>query len=381
MKNPRTSQLPLQCRALCCLGIALFILLLSDQPSSAESDEYIRGYAEAVLEKQLQLTPDSLTVENGVITVVLKEMREPVKQRVQSELSQIRGVRQVEIVESASVGSDTVSYSETGPPGILQGQEISHTGISFFGKKRLFEPLIADPRWPHFSISYQFYIDDDELKNVGATSFGETLPFYADIAPFGGEWQVGLQAAVFALFDLDAASHDLINADYWVGIPLSYRGNAFSAIFRLFHQSSHLGDEFLLRSRVDRVNLSYEALDFKASYDLTEPFRVYAGSGYIMRREPDDLKRWSLQYGVEFRSPRAYVNDTMKPVAGADFKNRQESDWNMDISLRTGIEIESEKMFWNRLYFLIEYFYGFSPHGQFYDRRIEYLSLGTHFYF
>lgn len=363
------------------LLIPLFIVLLSFQPSFASSDDYIRGYAEAVLVKQFNKAPESLTVDDGVITVLLKGIQRPMKERIQNELYQIDGVKLVVITASPASASDTLSYSETDPSRMKDTNEKDQAGISFFGKKRLFEPLIADPRWPHFSIAYQFYIDDDELKNVGSTTFGETLPFYSDIAPFGGEWQIGLQASVFALFDLDAASHDLINADYWVGIPLSYSRDVFSAIFRLFHQSSHLGDEFLLRSRIERVNLSYEALDFKASYNLNESFRGYAGSGFIIRREPDDLKRWSLQYGFEFRGPRAYFDNTLKPVAGADFQNREESDWNVDISLRSGIEIESEKMFWNRLHLMLEYFYGFSPNGQFYDRRIEYLSLGTHFYF
>ena len=37
-----------------------------------------------------------------------------------------------------------------------------------------------------------------------------------------GWWEVGVQAGVFAFFDLDAESTDLVNADYLVGVPLSY---------------------------------------------------------------------------------------------------------------------------------------------------------------
>ena len=63
----------------------------------------------------------------------------------------------------------------------------------------------------------------------------------------------------------------------------------FTALFRLYHQSSHVGDEFLLRNRVaNRVNLSYEAVDVKASYELLEMFRVYAGFGYLFDQEPPD---------------------------------------------------------------------------------------------
>ena len=63
--------------------------------------------------------------------------------------------------------------------------------------KELFEPLIADPRWAHFHFAYHHYLNDDELKNVGATSFGETLPLYRGGGPFDGEWEFGIQAFQF----------------------------------------------------------------------------------------------------------------------------------------------------------------------------------------
>jgi hypothetical protein len=247
--------------------------------------------------------------------------------------------------------------------------------------KSLFDPLIADPRWPHFSIAYQYYIDDDELKNVGSTSFGETLLFFQSELPSGGSWQIGLQAAVFAIFDLDSSSNDLINADYWVGLPVFYRKGSLSSVVRIFHQSSHLGDEYLLRNRVDRVNLSYEAVNLKVSYEARTWLRLYGGGTYILRKDPDDLKRWTVQYGLELKDDRTYFGSSLKPLAAADFKNREESDWNIDASLRAGVEIESKQMLWNRLHLLLEYFNGYSPHGQFYERSIEYVGLGMHFYF
>jgi hypothetical protein len=44
---------------------------------------------------------------------------------------------------------------------------------------------------------------------------------------------------------------------------------------RLFHQSSHLGDEFLLRNRVERINLSYESADLKLSYKFFALLRTF----------------------------------------------------------------------------------------------------------
>jgi hypothetical protein len=43
---------------------------------------------------------------------------------------------------------------------------------------------------------------------------------------------------------------------------------------RVLHQSSHLGDEFLLRNRTTRINLSYEALDLLLSYETEFGLRL-----------------------------------------------------------------------------------------------------------
>ncbi len=75
-------------------------------------------------------------------------------------------------------------------------------------------------------------------------------------------------------------SLDLVNADYTVGLLASYRTGRLSGFLRLCHQSSHLGDEFILNSQtpVSRVNLSFEEVDLKLSYDVASWFRIY-GSG------------------------------------------------------------------------------------------------------
>ena len=353
------------------LLISFAVLLFSVNASASNGDSYIQGYTEALLKIKLNIEPGAVLVCNGVISLNSADIEGVDSAGTISELLNIEGVIRVEILEQKP--------EEPGPEYKEQEKLGIHANATV-KNQRLFEPLLADPRWPHFSIAYQYYIDDDELKNAGATSFGETLPFYRDTAPFGGTWEIGLQAAVFALFDLDSDSSDLINADYLVGIPLSYRKEAFSALARLYHQSSHLGDEFLLRSRIDRINLSYEAVDARISYDIKNWLRIYGGAGYIVHKEPDDLEPWSIQYGFELKSDKKYWS-SVSPVAGVDFKSREESDWDTDVSLQAGVQFESEKTVWNDLQITLQYFNGYSPNGQFYDRAIEYLSLGAHFYF
>jgi hypothetical protein len=142
-----------------------------------------------------------------------------------------------------------------------------------------------------------------------------------------------------------------------------------------------LGDEFLLRNPVNRINLSFETVDLKLSYDLLDFLRLYAGGGVHFRREPTDLDPWRAQYGVEARSPRTFLDGLVRPVAYADFQTIQENQWSTDVSLRAGVQFENARIGGRNLQLLAEYFKGFSPNGQFFLRRIELIGIGIHLYF
>jgi len=242
----------------------------------------------------------------------------------------------------------------------------------------LFGPLIADPRWPHFSVGYQYYVNDPAFKNIAAGTFGEMFTVYR-LRAGSGWWEVGVQAGVFAIFDMDAPSYDLINADYLAAVTTAYRNGQFSALGRLFHQSSHLGDEFLLRSTAPaRINLSYESVDLKVSYDF-DAVRLYGGGGFLFDTDPK-LQPWSVQAGLEFRSPWPGPEAGWRPIAGVDLHSREQNDWDLDVSVRAGIQIDGV-LASRAMQFLIEFFHGHSPNGQFFLRKVDYVGVGVHFHF
>ena len=161
-----------------------------------------------------------------------------------------------------------------------------------------------------------------------------------------------------------------------------YRYGDFSALGRLFHQSSHVGDEFLIRNRVrNRVNLSYESVDLRLSHEFfDDAFRLYGGGGYLFDQEPASLKPWSVQWGAEFRSPWPGPESMWRPIAGVDVQSREENDWHVDVSVRAGVQFEGVLASRN-LQLLLEYFRGHSPNGQFYRQKLDYIGLGVHFHF
>ena len=253
----------------------------------------------------------------------------------------------------------------------------------FLPRDLLFKSLIADPRWPHFSASYQQYTHNSQLDGVGSTTFGETFSFYRFGGPSDSQMEVGLQAGVFSIFDMNSDSHDLVNADYFVAIPLSFKKDAFSAMTRIFHQSSHLGDEYLLSGKAqERVNLSYEGLDAILSYTLPYGFRIYGGGGYLFDRDPSDLKPGIAQWGLEFKSTSAWWGGSLRPIAAIDLQNHEENNWDTNVSLRAEVQLENPDFLSRKLLVLVEYYNGNSPNGQFYARdSVEFIGLGLHFFY
>jgi hypothetical protein len=302
------------------------------------------------------------------------------RQRIIDLLSRVRGVVRVDV---RPVATDTTTGDTPRPRAETSTvAETLRTGQLPGGQ--LFRPLIADPRWPHFAAAYHHYVNEGDLRDVGTVSFGETFTLYRDTIGTGW-WEAGLQAGVFAVFDLAAESVDLINADYMAAALLGYRRGALSALGRLFHQSSHIGDEFLIGNRVrNRINVSYEGLDAKVSYefgrhDFGSVFRLYTGGGFLFGQEPATLDPWSVQGGAEFRSP--WLSPAgFRPIAGLDVQSREENEWDVDISVRAGVQIDGV-LATRSFQLLLEYFDGHSPNGQFYKDRINYFGIGAHFHF
>ncbi|MGR8939956.1 MAG: DUF1207 domain-containing protein [Gammaproteobacteria bacterium] len=374
------------CRLIAVVGVMLMSVSLAH--ATAQDDAYIAGYAAGVLKHGLNLEMPSLMVRDGIITLPVGNLEDADRAKAVQLLAEIPGVHAVKTSETAGqqrmdgtsglvqvAGDEAVSVSES---------VILPTGLLPAG--HLFKPLLADPRWAHFSAAYRNYQSDNfDGRDIGSVSFGETIPIYrSNFGQSTVQWESGIQAGVFSDFNLGASSSDLVNTDFIASIYSSIRAGQFSAFGRLYHQSSHLGDEFLLRkldSKFERVNLSYEGVDLRLSYELPYGVRLYGGGGGLFHREPSDLKIWSVQYGVEFRSPWRFDVASMRPIAAVDIKNFEENNWNTDVSARAGVEFDNLQVLGRKLQVLVEYYNGFSPSGQFYNDKVEYIGLGAHYHF
>jgi Protein of unknown function (DUF1207) len=260
-------------------------------------------------------------------------------------------------------------------------------GTVFFPQDQIFCALLADPKEPRSFVSYlrgEFRtLDDPEGAgtNIGSVGLGDNFGLVRWGGSRRGEGvQLDLIGSIFAQFDLGSPSNDLINADYIVGLPVTVRHRGFSARVTFYHQSSHLGDEYLLRDRdepIDRENLSFEAVGLVLSQEFG-PLRIYGGGERLFRREPDTVAERLVHGGIEFRTRRA---GPARFVAAVDMKSTEQQDWSPATSGRAGVEFARSGASGHpvRLVaFMIELYQGPSPYGQFFQDDISYVGFGLH---
>ena len=347
-------------------GLLVAALAVAGPAGAAEStrtDTRLEGYVAAILERELGRPPGSYEVQvrEGRATVVLHGAAEGETEAVERALAPILGLEQLRVIASGA-----------GEPG-------GDVPI-VFPAGDLFRPLIADPKQPQFFISV-LQVSKPQSVTAASVGYGETFGLWRWPGLRPGEgWQLSLTGGLFAQFNLDAPSNDLVNADYNIGFSLTHRHGPYSARARLYHQSSHLGDEFLLgQPGLERINLSFEAVDAIASWEWPR-WRIYGGAGYIFNREPEDLEPAYAEAGIEYRGQRMRW-DLGRLIGGVDLRSFEEQDWDVGVSVKAGIELGQADPGRRRIRILAEYYDGFSPFGQFFDTEIRYAGVGVYFGF
>jgi len=246
----------------------------------------------------------------------------------------------------------------------------------------IFRPLLADPQRPQFFAKY-FWTRSPRLgAQTGSVGFGRDIGF---VRLPSGRWQLSLAAGVFSQFNMDSKSSDLLGVDYIVGFPITHRRGRFSARLQLYHQSSHLGDEFILHSQAQRVDLTYEAVELLLSDEIAN-WRLYGGGEYLFNHQPRDLKPGRLHAGVEYRQTAPLVRlgrfGDGRLVAALDGKSFQDRNWHVGWTLHTGLAFTPTSAAapggggWS---VLLEAYGGPAPFGQFFRENISSVGLGLAF--
>ena len=356
----------------CCAAFCLMLLLSSAPAVAADrgGDEFLAGYVASILERDLHWPRESyvLKVNNGVVAVTMFADDPGLRAAADKQLRAIDGVANVVMAIKPH------DPRQPGAVGTLLG--ISAEGQAF-PKGDLFLPILADPKQPQFFAGFNQFRSAEQRFIMASVGFGETFGFYRYFGNREGDGlQLSLEGGLFAQFNMNSDSSDLLNADYTIGLPVTYRAGDNSLRLRIYHQSSHLGDEFLQGlNPPDRVNLSYEAVELIYSREW-RGFRGYGGGEYLLHKEPSDLEPLVAHWGIEYRGSKPLLWHG-RPLVGFDMKALEEHDWAVDSSVKVGLEFGHPNPGQRRLRLMAEYYNGFDPHGQFYVNEVEYYGLGV----
>ena len=270
---------------------------------------------------------------------------------------------------------------------IRQPEERELGGIWMPVNALLFKPLIADPRQVNYTLGVRF-TDSITSNHSVAVALGDELPLFLwhGIRNWEGDFQLAIAAGAWSILDFDSQADDyvaLVNTDFFIGFPLTYASKNWAYRLRLYHISSHLGDEFLVANPgVERTNPSVEVLDFMASHQLSESFRIYGGLGYNLRSDASfHVHPLYAEYGVEvfaFGFNDLFNKLRWQPFFAMHLRHNEDHGWEANRNFRIGyewskLEPKSDHGRKTRLY--LELYDGYSLEGQFARERTTYFSL------
>ncbi len=204
----------------------------------------------------------------------------------------------------------------------------------------------------------------------------------------GSTWlHLALTAGVMGEFDMAVSSFDFLAADFIVGVPLSVRRGDFIGRLRLYHQSSHLGDDLI--GREDAVFPDLRAFDFEAVEGFASwrlgPVWPYGGAEVRFRRTPGRQDATVFHLGVQtgdaLRGPGAMGDGRLRWIGGAHLAFADHGEGGApSLTVRGGLEVLRGPPGGARrgVRIQLELFDGPAPAGRFFgqERRSIGLSVG-----
>lgn len=345
------------------------------------TDPYLEGYIQALVDVHFYEYRVIVTVKDHNVGLSNLPKNELTANSIIAFVQDLPGVKSVKVVE-------ITPEEEKSREKYVEQPRVN--GIWFPQSTVLFQPLIADPREPDNYAAYR-YGDKVIGQQVASVGIGDDFPLFRwrDVFRWNGDLQIGIQGAIWAVFNYSNIPHrnnescELVNTDYFLGIPLTYAYDRWSFRARLYHISSHLGDEFIVNNPEYlhlRKNPSYEALEFISSYQISGNLRTYFGPGIILHSDQSfPMKTFFVKYGAELKllGKKLYYHQLYgTPFLAIHLENWQVRDWNLDLFVKLGYELGKLQGIGRKMRLYIDYHHGYSYEGQFFLERTQYGEVG-----
>jgi hypothetical protein len=347
------------------------LLLLFHQNLFPHSDEFLAGFVQSKLEDRFPGIEIEAAVHNNEIIVYRYPNDKIVCENIYQYLKGLEDFKSVKFDRDYKK-PDSLTATTVGANTIKADEEKWLPELTPF-----FPTMLANPRIIAYSAGYRTY-DRVFKTSLLPVSMGDRFSLYQFKSVSHGRLYVGIEACVWPIFEAKAKSLALINADYYVGIPLTYLHNEFAARLRIFHQSSHLGDELLEQKKdIRRVNPSMEVVDLSLAYDFTDNFTLFGGAGSVIRRDSSyKIKPGYCFYGFNYewnKLRKRISNLEAAPYIGVYFSQWQEANWKVNSSVALGYQWQ--KLYGRKMRLYLEGYKGTSSEGQFSKQQTRYLAL------
>lgn len=201
-----------------------------------------------------------------------------------------------------------------------------------------FRTPVGSPLEPAIRLAVAHVSRDSASGLVGLPDLGDRLSFWLRRRP-AGTWELAgaVAGGVFSRFDLEAEDDEFIEVHYRAGLQLRARYRAVAARAELYHASSHLGDEHLLRTDRVPISTSREGLELLLQASPATGWLAYAGPGVLLRSS-EPLDRPSLRAGTAWEGGDADRRGAA-PFASLDLFLWSERDWTPSLAFEVGVRL------------------------------------------
>ncbi len=261
--------------------------------------------------------------------------------------------------------------------------------VQFMPARSYFETILLDPTSNQLGLSVLGY-------SSGQRGIWEKIyiPIFMGVNKPVLRWgptdrhgqEVGFDFLIMTQYDIERVDRDymeqsapmgtILNADYRISGWYNIKSQASTYRIRLFHQSSHLGDDFVIRNGImgrGSNPMNYEQLDITRSVQNGN-HRHYYGFGYTVTPHAE-RKRIAFQLGYFFsRTTPRFANS--KFIGGADIKIMEQHGYRPSIKLGIGYELGQSHRNPPRL--ILEYYNGNLPYSRYESTVVQLLGIGLY---
>jgi hypothetical protein len=214
--------------------------------------------------------------------------------------------------------------------------------------------------------------DEREAEAV----IGENLPLIA-IKRGTRPIVLGLGTQVYGRFSLSDSKTALISVDWVAGLNTTAMLGNMAVTMQLYHESSHLGDEYGDRFQAERLDWSREVVAGWITYAAGQ-WKVTGGASYVLY-DGLGLPRAGAAVGLDWGAGRhRFLTRPFEPVLGLYTEGSAATDWRLSTSAKLGVAVRGKGGARSVGLAVIAHD-GLSTQRQFFRRESRYLGLEVRF--